>query len=131
MPLISIDFDGTIAGSDANWPSIGNEVTGAIDSIRKLHNHGICIIINTCRVGSAYDLMVDWLKCHGVPYCRINCNCEYRIKKYGGDCRKISADCYIDDKSICCLLNGVKWDIMYEDLIKLFGDCIHTPNCLI
>lgn len=38
---------------------------------------------------------------HGVPIDYVNENAPERMAIYGNDCRKISADIYIDDKNVC------------------------------
>lgn len=109
--IISIDFDGTIVREA--WPDIGAPLPGAIAAIRKLHASGHTIIINSCRVGAPEDSMRQWLAEH-LPGCidHINENDPKRCASFGGDCRKISADVYIDDKSIFC--DGIYWtEILY------------------
>lgn len=68
--------------------------------INELYDSGYCIIINSCRARDKEDEMIDWLNRNGVKYCHCNENCCERIVKYRTDCRKISADCIIDDKSL-------------------------------
>ena len=110
--IISIDFDGTIVRE--RWPDIGSPLPGALAAIRKLHAAGHTIIINSCRAGAAEDAMRQWLAEH-LPGCidYINENDPKRCALFGGDCRKISADVYIDDKGIFC--DGIYWtEILYE-----------------
>ena len=71
-------------------------------------------IINSCRAGAAEDAMRQWLAEH-LPGCidYINENDPKRCARFGGDCRKISADVYIDDKGIFC--DGIYWtEILYK-----------------
>jgi len=98
MPIIAIDFDGTIVKDE--YPGIGKPLPGAIQAINELYDDGYCIIINSCRAREREDEMIGWLNRNGVKYCHCNENCCERIVKYRTDCRKISADCIIDDKSL-------------------------------
>jgi len=98
MVILSIDFDGTIVKDE--YPGIGKPLPGAIQAINELYDDGYCIIINSCRARDKEDEMIDWLNRNGVKYCHCNENCCERIVKYRTDCRKISADCIIDDKSL-------------------------------
>ena len=101
MVILSIDFDGTIVKDE--YPGIGKPLPGAIQAINELYESGYCIIINSCRAREREDEMIDWLNRNGVKYCHCNENCCERIVKYRTDCRKISADCIIDDKSLMML----------------------------
>ena len=129
MPVISVDFDGTICGSDKDWPAIGTPIPDAIETLQALHAAGFCLIINTCRIGLAHHHMLEYLRDNKIPYCRVNANCERRIRLYGGDCRKISADCYIDDKNIEALRFGVNWKDIKMHLHVLYGVKSHNPMC--
>ena len=101
MVVLSIDFDGTIVKDE--YPGIGKALPGAIQAINELYDDGYCIIINSCRAREREDEMIDWLNRNGVKYCHCNENCCERIVNYRTDCRKISADCIIDDKSLMML----------------------------
>ena len=54
----------------------------------------------------------DILKENGIKYHYINCNLPSQIEYFGMDCRKISADIYIDDKQ----LGGIPddWNLIYD-----------------
>lgn len=96
--IISIDFDGTIV--ENKYPDIGNPIPMAIPVINAWKKRGHTIIINSCRCGIHQARMEAWLIRNHVPHDYINENAPERIAQYGCDCRKISADIYIDDKSI-------------------------------
>lgn len=125
--VISIDFDGTII-EDGNWPGIGPAIPGAVAAINTLHKAGFCIIINSCRSGVAEANMIRWLTENGVNFSHVNANCKNRINEYGTDCRKISADIYIDDKSICFDINTFSWIDMLQLIIRKYGNDIDR-NC--
>ena len=101
MVILAVDFDGTIVKDE--YPGIGKALPGAIQAINELYDDGYCIIINSCRARDKEDEMIDWLNRNGVKYCHANENCQCRVVSYRTDCRKISADCIIDDKSLMML----------------------------
>lgn len=111
--IIAIDFDGTIVFD--KYPGIGSLIPDAKRVITQLHNDGHKIIINTCREGKYERNCVNFLHDSNIPFDRINDNLSDNIARYGVNCRKISADIYIDDKQIGGLL---PWKTIYE-IIKL------------
>jgi len=118
MTVIAVDFDGTIVTE--NYPGIGEPIEDAINCINILYDQGYCIIINSCRARERQDEMKQWLHDHGVKYCHVNENCRERVVNYRTDCRKISADCYIDDKSIYGIPS---WPSMITMIVNKFGYC--------
>ena len=110
---LAIDFDGTIC--EQSFPAVGLLKKDADKYIRKLAKDGHNIIINTCRSGKYEGMAQDFLDVNNIPYHYINGNLPQLIEHYGQDCRKISADVYIDDK---CLMGLPKtWKKIYK-LIK-------------
>lgn len=107
---ISIDFDGTIC--ELAYPAVGEIKKDAAFYIKKLHNDGHEIIINTCRSGKYEGDAVDFLFRHNIPYHYINSNMPRLIEQYGQDTRKISADVYIDDKCLMGLPDT--WEEIYR-----------------
>lgn len=107
--VLAIDFDGTIA--ELSFPKVGALRKDADTVIRKLYDDGHKIIINTCRSGKFEGMAHDFLKEHGIPFHFINSNLPELIVEYGQDCRKISADIYIDDK---CLTGLPSWKEIYN-----------------
>ena len=129
MPIIAIDFDGCIV--EDQYPEIGPIMPGAKESINALYDAGFCIIINSCRAREAERNMETWLDAVGIHYCHINENCRERIVKYRTDCRKISADCYIDDKGLFSpdfALRHDAWGIILNIVFAKFGKN-HTRRC--
>lgn len=117
--VIAIDFDGTIC--EIGYPEIGMERYGAKDYINQLYDEGYIIIINTCRTdGSgvlAASMAKDFLRLRGIKYHFFNENWPELIELYGNDCRKISADIYIDDK---CLFEIPTWKEKYKIITRRF-----------
>lgn len=98
--VITVDFDDTIVYN--TFPQIGSMLPFADEIINYLFDRGHTIIIDSCRTGDTERQMVGWLKYNNIKYSWVNKNCPRRIKRYGGDTRKISCDISIDDKSLYC-----------------------------
>lgn len=94
--VIAIDFDGTVVKN--KWPEIGRFRFLAKPVIKWLKKRGHELILFTCREGIYLDHAYYFLKAHGIEFKYYNENTAERIREYGGDCRKISADLYLDDK---------------------------------
>lgn len=114
--VLAIDFDHTICMS--NWPNLGMQRKNAKVYIDKLLNEGYGIIINTCREGVPLADAIKWMESNKINYHYVNCNFPHLISLYGADCRKISADMYIDDK---CLTGLPKWKKIYKLVNKKFA----------
>lgn len=96
--IIAIDFDGVIVTN--RYPEIGIPLLGMLNVMDGLYDDGHTIIINTCRVGKYAEEAKAFLLNTGIPFHYFNQNHPERTAKYGEDCRKISADLYIDDKNL-------------------------------
>lgn len=95
--IIAVDFDKTLI-KDNHWPDTDGEPDGfLIQHLKILQKDGTKLILNTCRTGEALDAAVAWCKEQGLEFDAINENLPEMIEAYGCDCRKISADIYIDD----------------------------------
>lgn len=103
MLVFAIDFDGTLC--ENAYPGIGKPKLDVIAYIRDLKYQGHKLILNTCREGESLYDAIAWCATWGLKFDAHNNNLPELIEKYGGDCRKISADYYIDDKSM--FLEGV------------------------
>jgi len=107
--VLAIDFDRTICMSE--WPNLGMQRKEVGKYINLLTKEGFGIVINTCREGVFLADAINWLNHNGINYHYINCNFPHLIEQYGSDCRKISADIYIDDK---CLTGLPEWKEIYN-----------------
>lgn len=114
--ILAIDFDQTICLSE--YPKCGPMRPGASSVIRRFAEQGYGIVINTCREGLALADTINWLHDHKIPYHYVNCNFPHLINEYGADCRKISADVYIDDK---CLTGLPNWGEIEEIINNKFN----------
>lgn len=109
--ILAIDFDNTIV--EEIYPDIGKLKPNAKEVINQLYEDGHTIIINSCRSGIYEGEMELFLMELEIKYHWINCNEPDRIKHFGRDCRKISADIYIDDKN----LGGIpSWLEIYDQI---------------
>ncbi len=97
-PIVAIDFDGVIV--DECWPEIGPLVPGAVWAVQAIDRAGNWIVINTCRSGRLADEAKAFLVRNDIPFDAFNENLDHRSQRFGGDCRKISADVYIDDRNL-------------------------------
>lgn len=117
--VLAIDFDGTIC--EVAYPEIGMERYGAKEHINRLYEEGYIIIINSCRTDGAgiqpATMAQEFLKLRGINYHFFNENWPDLINLYGTDCRKISADIYIDDK---CLFQIPTWKEKYKIITQRF-----------
>ena len=101
--IYAIDFDGTLC--ELAWPEIGQPKHDVIEYCKQLKADGHKLILNTCREGDMLHKAIAWCMGHGLTFDAHNANLPDRITEYGGDCRKISADYYLDDKNM--FLEGV------------------------
>ena len=94
--IIAVDFDGTLC--ENAWPNIGAPKEAVIDYIIHQKQTGAEIILWTNRRNERLDESVAWCKEHGIEFDAVNENLPRIIKAFGGDCRKVYADEYLDDK---------------------------------
>ena len=115
--IISVDFDGVITEQDC-FPEIGTIAPDCKEVMNRLSKAGVTWILNTCRVDEYLMDAVNFCMTHRLPITKANQNLPERIAMYGGDCRKISADVYIDDKN----LNGFPgWLYVEKEILMMMG----------
>lgn len=95
--IIAIDFDGTLCSNA--WPLIGAPRTGVIEYARQRRQGGAKLILWTNRRGERLEEAVEWCRVHGLEFDAVNENLPEIVEKFGGDCRKVYADEYIDDRA--------------------------------
>ena len=99
--VVAIDFDGCIAYYDG-WRGVdvfGKILPGAIEALKAIRSAGHRIIIWTCRQNT--QALFDYLVRSGVPFDAINTNpWDKVVDPTPGECRKIPADVYIDDRGV-------------------------------
>lgn len=98
MSIYAFDFDGTLCNDC--YPEIGAPNSALIHYALRLRGDGHKLILWTCRAGERLDEAVSWCMHQGLTFDCINENLPEIVHKYGSDSRKITADYYIDDRSI-------------------------------
>jgi hypothetical protein len=117
--VIACDFDGCIC--ETNYPDIIKPMPHAIWALNTLQQHGYVIIINTCRVGVYCDDAIDYLYNQGFVPDLVNENMKDRIKMFGADSKKISADIYIDDRNYGTVIDDLFWINAVDKLTSMAG----------
>ena len=94
-PLIfAIDFDGTLAEHSGNFPTIGAEVPGAVESLAALQAAGHRLILWTVRDGShLFDALI-WCRDRKIVFWGVN---ENPTQVRWSSSPKAHAHAYIDD----------------------------------
>ena len=95
MTVIAIDFDGTIV--EHEYPDIGAAVGGALETMRKLIDHGHSLILWTMRSGKMLDQAVFYLREAGIQLYGINRN---PAQDNWSASPKAYAQIYIDDAAL-------------------------------
>ena len=96
--VYAIDFDNTIAFT--KYPKIIKPIPYAVKVLRILsEDPNSTLILWTCREKEDLQDALNFCELHGIKFDYINENCERNLKLFQNDCRKISADVYIDDHS--------------------------------
>lgn len=96
--IIAVDFDGTLC--ENAWPEIGEPIEPILKYVKYQQFAGAKVVLWTCRVGEKLDAAVAWCREHGIIFDAVNENLPEIVRAFGGDCRKIYADEYIDDKNV-------------------------------
>ena len=110
--IIAVDFDGTLC--ENKYPEIGEPNADLIKQLLKQQENGDKFILWTCRTGKLLDEALIWCRELGIVFDAINENLPERIEQYGGDCRKVSADEYWDDKAYQMAVIGGDDDFEFE-----------------
>ena len=95
---IAVDFDGTLC--ENAWPEIGEPNIELIVWLIRWREDGKKLILWTNRCGERLEEAVAWCAEAGLEFDAINENLPERIEFFGNDCRKVSADYYIDDRNM-------------------------------
>lgn len=104
--IIAVDFDGTCVEHD--YPNIGLDVEGAVETLRMLNQRGHRIILYTMRSGEKQEKAVKWFKDRKIALWAVNENPEQREWTSSP---KPFADIYIDDSALGCpimFIDGVR-----------------------
>lgn len=98
--IIAVDFDGTLCYS--HFPDLGEPNLPMINRLKELKATGdYKLILWTCRNQQPLKDAVDFCTQYGLTFDTINENLPEILDLYGNiDSRKVTADYYLDDKSI-------------------------------
>lgn len=107
--VISVDFDGTVV--EHRYPTIGEELPHATETLRKLMADGHKLVLWTVREGKLLDEAVEWCRERGVEFAAINETLRGDSNERSNNTRKIDADIYIDD---CNIGGRFEWDQVYQ-----------------
>ena len=108
--VIAIDFDGTCVEHD--YPAVGLEVEGAVETLRALSKRGHRLILFTMRSGEKLEAAVRWFRDRKIELWAVNENPEQRSWTTSP---KVYADYYIDDSALGCpimFIDGVRHPIV-------------------
>ena len=108
--VIAIDFDGTCVEHD--YPAIGLEVEGAVETLRALNKRGHRLILFTMRSGEKLEAAVRWFRDRKIELWAVNENPEQRSWTTSP---KVYADYYIDDSALGCpimFIDGVRHPVV-------------------
>lgn len=96
--IIAVDFDGTLC--ENQYPEIGEPNNALIECLKmRQQKMGHKLILWTCRVGDRLEQAVDWCQDRGLIFDAVNQNLPEIVESFGGDCRKVFAHEYIDDRN--------------------------------
>lgn len=116
--IIAVDFDGCLVVN--KWPEVGAPIEKNINKLKAEQADGAKVILWTNRVGEALEKALEFCKEQGIHLDAVNENLPEIVDAFGGDCRKIFANEYWDDRAV----------LMSEQDIGEFSDGYHTFNSL-
>lgn len=108
--VIAIDFDGTCVEHD--YPAVGLDVEGAVDTLRALNKRGHRLILYTMRSGDKLEAALKWFKERKITLWAVNRNPE---QEEWTSSPKVFADIYIDDSALGCpimFIDGVRHPVV-------------------
>ena len=122
---IAVDFDGTIV--EHRYPSIGQELPFAIETLKKLTEEGHRLILWTVREGKLLEDAVSFCHERGLDFYAVNRDYPEEEKDRNNHfSRKLKADLWIDDRNLGGLPDwGTIYEMVhnrlsYEDLMRRY-----------
>lgn len=101
--ILAVDFDDTIAISRFNEEKKETDIVGynerVVSFVKGFKANGGKVILNTCRHDHSLEVAVEYCKSLGLEFDKVNENLDEEVEMFG-DCRKIFADYYLDDKAM-------------------------------
>ena len=104
--IIAVDFDGTCVEHD--YPAVGMDVEGAVETLRALQARGHRLILYTMRSGELLDAARRWFKERNIELWAVNENPE---QSEWTSSPKVFAHYYVDDAALGCpvmFIDGVR-----------------------
>lgn len=97
--VIAVDFDGFLFID--GYPFVGRPIMRNINFVKTLYDHGVRLILWTCRAGKSLDRAVEACNSYGIYFVAVNDD-DPILKKLWKDpqSRKIYADYYLDDRIV-------------------------------
>lgn len=113
---IAIDFDGTVV--EHRYPSIGEEIPFATETLRMLIQEQHKLILWTVREGKLLDEAVEWCRERGVEFYAINRDYpEETLENNNHFSRKLKVDLWIDDRNLGGLPDwGTIYHMVHDNL---------------
>lgn len=105
--IIAVDFDGTLVTNA--WPEIGMPIISVIEYVKRRQKNGARLILWTNRTGEPLSKALAWCEENGIVLSAVNENLPDIIEAFGGDCRKIFANEYLDDRAVLPDTVGKEW----------------------
>jgi len=95
---IALDLDGVLWPDE--WPAIGAVDMDMVTAVLRVQRLGVQIVFWTCREGDFLDNAIWACQDIGLSPDFVNDNLLQRIRRFGGNPRKVSSDWYIDDRAV-------------------------------
>lgn len=96
----AIDFDNTLSLEE--YPTVGDPVPGAIETVKELEEKGYSVYLWTNRTGVALLRAIVWAKNQGLKLRGANFESDPNLVDFENISPKMFADYYIDDKNLGC-----------------------------
>lgn len=96
--IIAVDFDGTLCVSA--YPEIGEPRNMVIRYVLNEQDKGAKLILWTNRTGKHLEEAISWCESQGIRFDAVNENLPELVKAFGGGCRKVFANEYLDDRAL-------------------------------
>ncbi len=107
--VIAVDFDGTIVKH--RYPSIGDEIPFAVETLKMLQQDQHRLILWTVREGELLEEALAWCRERGLEFYSVNRDYPEESTEHTTFSRKLKADLFIDDRN----LGGIPdWGMIYR-----------------
>ena len=111
---IAVDFDGTVV--EHEFPNVGADVPGAVETLKKFISRGGKVILWTMRDGKKLDEAIEWFEERNIPLYGVQRN---PTQDDWTTSPKAYANRYIDDNAMGCPLVHMGCRRPYVDWEKI------------